>query len=95
MLKIHLLVEPAPKLVLAKVMDSRLDAGGKPSTWFPPGRLVEHISKTKRKYFNVYFNDEQNFQKQIPQFNHGYINSHVISKFSEISYKTTEFKNLP
>ena len=22
----------------------RLDAGGKPSTWFPPGRLVEHIS---------------------------------------------------
>ena len=23
-----------------------LDAGGKPSTWFPPGRLVEHI------YFN-------------------------------------------
>ena len=21
----------------------RLDAGGKPSTWFPPGRLVEHI----------------------------------------------------
>ena len=22
---------------------SRLDAGGKPSTWFPPGRLVELI----------------------------------------------------
>ena len=21
----------------------KLDAGGKPSTWFPPGRLVEHI----------------------------------------------------
>ena len=23
--------------------DAKLDAGGKPSTWFPPGRLVEHI----------------------------------------------------
>ena len=22
---------------------AKLDAGGKPSTWFPPGRLVEHI----------------------------------------------------
>ena len=22
---------------------SKLEAGGKPSTWFPPGRLVEHI----------------------------------------------------
>ena len=22
----------------------QLDAGGKPSTWFPPGRLVEHIN---------------------------------------------------
>ena len=21
----------------------RLEAGGKPSTWFPPGRLVEHL----------------------------------------------------
>ena len=26
------------------VKPSQLDAGGKPSTWFPPGRLVEHIS---------------------------------------------------
>ena len=24
---------------------SLLDAGGKPSTWFPPGRLVELIAK--------------------------------------------------
>ena len=23
--------------------NQKLDAGGKPSTWFPPGRLVEHI----------------------------------------------------
>ena len=68
----------------AKPVLSELDAGGKPSTWFPPGRLVEHISKTKRKYHNEYFYDEQNFQEHIPQFNQGYIKSHIILKFSEI-----------
>ena len=26
----------------------KLDAGGKPSTWFPPGTLVEHINNKKR-----------------------------------------------
>ena len=26
---------------------SKLEAGGKPSTWFPPGRLVEHIYLSK------------------------------------------------
>ena len=25
-----------------------LEAGGKPSTWFPPGRLVEHIYKIEK-----------------------------------------------
>ena len=32
---------------------AKLDAGGKPSTWFPPGRLVEHIKQTKRQIITV------------------------------------------
>ena len=28
-------------------MISQLDAGGKPSTWLPPGRLVEHYQNKK------------------------------------------------
>ena len=28
-------------------MYPKLEAGGKPSTWFPPGRLVEHIFQTE------------------------------------------------
>ena len=26
-----------------RILESKLEAGGKPSTWFPPGGLVEHI----------------------------------------------------
>ena len=29
--------------LLAPHLGDILEAGGKPSTWFPPGRLVEHI----------------------------------------------------
>ena len=28
-----------------------LEAGGKPSTWFPPGGLVEHIYKRTQKLY--------------------------------------------
>ena len=31
----------------------KLDAGGKPSTWFPPGRLVEHIYCITPVHFNL------------------------------------------
>ena len=30
----------------------KLDAGGKPSTWFPPGGLVEHIFPNEHKNTN-------------------------------------------
>ena len=33
-----------------------LDAGGKPSTWFPPGRLVEHIYSIAPVQFNLLWN---------------------------------------
>jgi len=34
--------------ILTEILEvhfEKLDAGGKPSTWFPPGRLVEHIER--------------------------------------------------
>ena len=34
-----------------KVVPGVCEAGGKPSTWFPPGRLVEQESNTRNKTF--------------------------------------------
>ena len=32
-----------------KVVDTKLAAGGKPSTWLPPGGLVEHIKENNQQ----------------------------------------------
>ena len=33
-----------------KTENVKLDAGGKPSTWFPPERLVEHIVRPSTEF---------------------------------------------
>ena len=47
------------KKILTKISTSELAAGGKPSTRFPPGRLVELIGMTKSQasfsYMYIYF----------------------------------------
>ena len=35
----------ALRVICQFMLNVRLDAGGKPSTWFPPGGHVEHILK--------------------------------------------------
>ena len=47
---------------------SRLAAGGKPSTWLPPGRLVEHLQKTitnKEKQASEQTNKQTNLETDM------------------------------
>ena len=46
-----------------------LEAGGKPSTWLPPGRLVEHLQKTstnKEKQASEQTNKRRNWHADKP-----------------------------
>ena len=43
-------------LIIAEKINARLKAGGKPSTWFPPGGLVEQdISTLAKSKYQPYF----------------------------------------
>ena len=47
-------IDPAPVLLSGiHCSTSHVETGGKPSTWFPPGRLVEHIACRRRFKFNI------------------------------------------
>ena len=64
---------------LGSIFD-RLEAGGKPSTWFPPEGLVEHCTKEMNKGQNLwspvnathYKNNKENYNnnKYITKTNH-------------------------
>ena len=51
------------------ILAPKLDTGGKPSTWFPPGRLVEHIGSSLDlilpNMFNVRFESLLFFNKNV------------------------------
>ena len=49
---IDLLAVPTYQTCLKVWLFCILAAGGKPSTWLPPGGLVEHIVKKKNKQLN-------------------------------------------
>ena len=42
-------------IVTFRALSPAMDAGGKPSTWFPPGRLVELSTRTKYVYLNTFY----------------------------------------
>ena len=47
---------------------SKLDAGGKPSTWLPPGRLVEPSEKTKQMHTHHMHGTEHEVQNNSIPF---------------------------